>query len=394
MGVRQHGPAGGGARPRRPALPARALARAAPVVAAAALTAAAALAKEAAFLLPVSAPLLCSRAATAPPRRPARRSRRDGGGARRPCSWLRTVVLGGLGGYGDDSVRPGRVVASAVSYAVAAVSPSQLELLRYPAAARGAARAGGRPRLGGVAREGARGARSLWPALPGSPSALLPVLGLPLDLNNSNGERLMLLPSVGLALAFGALVPERPRPAAAGGARRRGAGRRAALPRRRPQLGPGGRHRRARGAQAAELAPADGTLLVVTLPDSYRSARVFTNSFDVAVSPRGRRCGPRSAGASRCTCATSAPGDPSAPAGGEGSWPRPAGRPRSTSRCCAIPLRWCRAAPTPRRTPATPPPACASARSPPRKGASARPGGVLRRPRYPPPACQMTRNSA
>ena len=39
--------------------------------------------------------------------------------------------------------------------------------------------------------------------------------------------------------------------------------------------------------QAAELAPFEGSLLVVTVPDSYRSARVFTNSFDLAVANVG-----------------------------------------------------------------------------------------------------------
>jgi hypothetical protein len=41
-------------------------------------------------------------------------------------------------------------------------------------------------------------------------------------------------------------------------------------------------------AQAAEI-PGDGPLAVVTLPDSYRSARVFTNSFDVALRRAGAR---------------------------------------------------------------------------------------------------------
>jgi hypothetical protein len=117
--------------------------------------------------------------------------------------------------------------------------------------------------------------------------ALLPVLGIPLDLNNANGERLMLLPSVGLALSLGALVPERPPRRALGVLAIAGVA--AALlcldvARNWDRAGAIA-ERVAR--QAADLAPFEGSLLVVTLPDSYRSARVFTNSFDVAVRRAG-----------------------------------------------------------------------------------------------------------
>jgi Dolichyl-phosphate-mannose-protein mannosyltransferase len=256
------------------------------LLAAAALTAAAALAKEAAFLLPLLGVLLLWAR--------GERSRRElltgpavMAAALAAVFVIRTAVLEGLGGYGDDPVGAGRVIATGISYAVAGVSPSQLELLRFPVLlliplAVGAALIFGISRLEGPRRRTAL-AGLAWFAL-----ALLPVLGLPLDLNNANGERLMLLPSAGLALAAGALVPERP-------------SRRAAL-----ALGAAGllalvlcldvgRSWNRAGdladrmvRQATAIAPTDEPLLVVTLPDSYRSARVFTNSFDVALRRAGR----------------------------------------------------------------------------------------------------------
>jgi len=256
------------------------------LAAAAILTAAAALAKEAAFLLPLLGGLLLA----------ARGERSRSGLLAGPAAMAvaliavfaaRTAVLGGLGGYGDDPVGAGRVAGAAVSYGLAALSPSQLELLRFPvllvvplalagALAWGVWRARGGRRtvaLAGLA----------WFAL-----ALVPVLGLPLDLNNANGERLMLLPSVGLALALGALVPERPtreaRWALAGAAAM------AALlcldvARNWDRAGAIAERVVAQGVALA----GEGRLAVVTLPDSYRSARVFTNSYDVALRRAGAR---------------------------------------------------------------------------------------------------------
>jgi hypothetical protein len=201
---------------------------------------------------------------------------------------VRTVVLDGLGGYGDESVGPGRIVATAASYGVASFSPAQLELLRFPVLLLGPlALAAGFAiclrRLGGRRRRVAL-AGLAWLVL-----ALVPVLGLPLDLNNANGERLLLLPSAGLALAFGALVPEAP---LHGAGRWLAAGAAAAaallcLDSARSWERAGEIAERVT-AQAARLAPPGGRLLVVTFPDSYRSARVFTNSLDVAVRRAGR----------------------------------------------------------------------------------------------------------
>lgn len=255
------------------------------ILAAAALTAAAALAKEAAFLLPVLGVLLLA----------ARGERSRPGllagpaamaAALAPVFVARTVVLGGLGGYGDDPVGPGRVAGAAVSYAVAAISPSQLELLRFPVLLLVPVVLAGALAWGVWRARGSRRAVALaglaWFGL-----ALLPVLGIPLDLNNANGERLMLLPSVGLALTLGAIVPERPRRAhavaLAGGAvlalvlcldTARNWDRAGALAERVVR-------------QAAAIAPFEGRLVVLTLPESYRSAHVFTNSFDVAMRRAG-----------------------------------------------------------------------------------------------------------
>ena len=137
------------------------------ILAAAALTAAAALAKEAAFLLPVLGVLLLFARGERSRSRPARGPGRDGRRAR-----------GRVRGAHRRARRPRRVrgrLRSAPDGWPGArspmrwrrVSPSQLELLRYPGPAGGAARAGGRARLGRLARERARGARSRWPASPG-----------------------------------------------------------------------------------------------------------------------------------------------------------------------------------------------------------------------------------
>lgn len=127
-----------------------------------------------------------------------------------PVLVVRAVVVGGVGGYAGEPFGPGRALGALASYGVASLSPPQLDLLGHPllllvalgaaaAVTAGAVAARRTPRLAAVVLLGA----AWWLV------AVLPVLNLPLDLNTANGSRLLLLPSVGLALLFGAVVPAR-----------------------------------------------------------------------------------------------------------------------------------------------------------------------------------------
>ncbi len=196
---------------------------------------------------------------------------------------VRTVIVGGAGGYTDEPVTPRRVAASALSYLVATVTPPGLEILHTPALAvvplALALLAGyGIRRLEDPARR-----RVLVLGLAVFAIALLPVLGEPLDLNNATGERLLFLPSVGLALAFAAVAPDRSRVALwAGGAIAGALCVLSAL-----NWVTAGEIAEQTADRAARLASPGGQLVVLSLPESYRTAHVFTNSFDLAVKRAG-----------------------------------------------------------------------------------------------------------
>ncbi len=262
--------------------------------AASALTAGAALSKEIAFALPVLAVLVLL-AARAGDRR-----------ARPTDRWLpvaaiavvalaalvvRSAVLGTVGGYTEYPWRPLRVVASLASYVVASVTPPQLQVLRHPEllvvpvlvlalVAWGVwrLRTTGDGRVRRVAVVGAA-----WFLV-----TLAPTLNLAVDLNTANGERLLFLPSVGLALVFAALVEaarSRWRAVAlAGAALAVGA------------ITVQNAHNWLVGGRIADrvleatiaLGPRDGKLVLLSVPDSYRSAHVFHGSLDVAVEQAGR----------------------------------------------------------------------------------------------------------
>ena len=112
----------------------------------------------------------------------------------------------------------------------------------------------------------------------------LPSLNLAVDLNNANGERLIFLPSVGLALLVAAAVPWRPwllAPAAVA---------LAAL-----SLGSAwnwviaGRISARVVSEATRLGPPHGELVLLTAPLTYRTAIVFTGAdLDPAVAQAGR----------------------------------------------------------------------------------------------------------
>ena len=168
---------------------------AARVLGAALLTAAATLSKEIAFVLPLLALLLVRR-------------RRD---LLVPAAMLvaeagtfvaRWIELGSIGGYSSYPWTPVRMVGAAGSYVIAALTPPSVETARYPVVlavpvvlvALGAWRVWRRPdRLVALGLA--------WFAI-----SILPLLNLAVDLNNANGERLMLLASVGLALALAGLL--------------------------------------------------------------------------------------------------------------------------------------------------------------------------------------------
>jgi hypothetical protein len=252
------------------------------------LAAAAACAKESAFAAPALALLVLS---LAPPARMRALGRRRFLApalmlsAQLPVLAVRWEVVGGVGGYAGYGWRLERVAMVAVSYVLASVSPPQVELIRNPellllpavvlallARRLYALRQGRRLRVAGLGLA--------WFAI-----CALPSLNIAIDLNTSNGERLLFLPSVGLALTAGAILP---------------------TTRLWPLVGAGlacavlafgsaqnwleaGRISARVVDQAARLGPRNGELVILTTPLTYRSAIVFTGAdLDDAVAQAGR----------------------------------------------------------------------------------------------------------
>ena len=243
-------------------------------LAGAGFAAAAALAKESAFVLPLLA-AVCVWAARGPRRRwvaPVAMA-----AAQLVVIVVRGVVVGGVGGYSEYPWTPLRFLAGLVSYGAAALSPPQFELLRDPAllivplaalvfvafAVRSLVRRGEGERL----RLAAAGAA--WFGI-----ALLPSLNLAVDLNTGNGERLLFLPSVGLVIALAALVPVRSRSTVLSLASAGVAALVLSLLSAQTWQHAGDLTGRV-VAQAAALAPRDGELVALTLPEEYRIAHVL-----------------------------------------------------------------------------------------------------------------------
>jgi dolichyl-phosphate-mannose-protein mannosyltransferase len=231
-----------------------------------ALTGVATLTKEIAFVLPLLALLLVRR----------RRDLAVPGAmlaAEAATFALRWVEIGGFGGYSGYAWTPLRVLGVAASYCVAALTPPSVMTFRYPVVlalpvllvAAAAWRLRRRPR--GL----------VWLGLGWFGVSILPLLNLAVDLNNTNGERLMLLASVGLALAVAGLLNPGGQtlglsPLVAAGL----------------ALGLGlslyssfdwiraGRISSRVVAQAERLAPSGGELVVLAAPESYRTAHIFT----------------------------------------------------------------------------------------------------------------------
>jgi hypothetical protein len=256
--------------------------------AAASFAAAAALSKESAFVLPLLA-LVVVWAARGPKRRwvaPIAMAV-----AQAAVLVARHAVVGGLGGYSDYPWTPLRFLVGLGSYVLASLSPPQFELLRDPAllavpiaalgfvffAARSLRRRGERERL----RLAAAGA--LWFGI-----ALLPALNLAVDLNAGNGERLLFLPSVGLAIGLGALVPIRSN-ATLVSLVSAGIGALALSLYSAQTWNPAGDLAERVVSQAAALGPSNGELVVLTVPEEYRNAHVFPGeTLAVALARAGR----------------------------------------------------------------------------------------------------------
>lgn len=203
---------------------------------------------------------------------------------------LRTVAIHGLGGYSGDPLTLKRAAGSAVSFAVGALTPPQLEVLRHPVALALPLLAACLIvwRLYVLRRARDPRLRLALLGLAWAVVALAPVINLPLDLNTGNGDRLLLLPSVGLAVAFAALLP------CALGARGRtallAAGAAAAIlcVADAREWVTAGRLATRTVDQVVALAPAHGTVVMLSVPEAYRSAHVLPDSLDVAVQDSGR----------------------------------------------------------------------------------------------------------
>jgi hypothetical protein len=196
---------------------------------------------------------------------------------------VRTAVLGGMGGYGEDPVTATKVVTAAVTYPLAAVTPHQLEVLRHPVLVVVPVAL-----FAGAAIAMLRRPRPLVAiGLAWFGVSLIPVLAQPLDLNTATGERLLFLPSVGLALALGAALSDVRLPRAAAAVAvvvaallcLDGAG----------DWRTAGEIARRTAAQAAALAPRDRPLTLLSYPESYRSAHVFGNGLDLAAAHQAGR---------------------------------------------------------------------------------------------------------
>jgi len=217
---------------------------------------------------------------------------------------VRYAVLDGIGGEIDERLTPRRLVVAMLSQMLAALSSAQVTMLTRPALLAVPAVLGllivvgvtslwrrrGEPSRGLRLRVGLVGVG--WFFL-----ALLPLANSAVDLNTANGERLLFVPSVGLAMLLAVLLPESLR---LGSARpdMAGASRPVTLVCLLVAAGltlggvldylVAGRIAQRVIASATRLAPPNGTLVVLNPPDSFRSARLLGAGFDAAVMRAGR----------------------------------------------------------------------------------------------------------
>jgi len=265
------------------------------VLGAGVLAGAAALTKESTFVLPLLALLLLFM-----------RSRLEPEAIRRvvwlgPVAMLlaqlavlavRSQVLGGVGGYGEYPWTPLRAGAVTLTYVLASTTPPQLELILYPAFLLVPVLVIGLAAWAFLRLVRTRERSRALVALVGAAwffVSLLPVVNLAVDLNTANGERLLFLPSVGLALIVAALVPCSWGP------------RRAAVLGIFAILGlvsaaqssynwvVAGRMAERMVRQATDLGPPSGELVLLSSPDNYRTAHVLIGGLPAALERAGRR---------------------------------------------------------------------------------------------------------
>jgi hypothetical protein len=244
------------------------------IAGAVALTALATLSKEIAFTLPVLALLVMRR----------RDDRRE---LLIPAAMLivelcifaaRFAVIGGIGGYSQFSWTPKLLLGSYGSYILASGIPPSVQAFRHeavfllPVALLGLVvwrvlvlrRRGATQDLRVVAIGAA------WFVV-----ALLPLGSLPVDLNNANGERNLMLSSVGLALALAGLMP-RPRRAWATAAAGAAICALAALTLYNSfDWIEAGRLAKRLVPAAAAMTPRGGELILLSQPEGFRTAHIF-----------------------------------------------------------------------------------------------------------------------
>ena len=203
----------------------------------------------------------------------------------------RTIVVGGVGGYGGQPLTLRRAAGSLLSFIVGGLSAPQLQVLQHPVLflvplalvvllAAGSYRAR-RAGAGTTARLATGGIA--WFLV-----AVIPVLNQPLNLNTRNGDRLLLLPSVGLALASGALIARTGRKTVA--AAWVAVAVLCAVSCVRDAL-----DWQAAGVESSRLlgdierlAPPGAHLVALSVPTDYRAAHLYPDALDFAVQETGR----------------------------------------------------------------------------------------------------------
>jgi hypothetical protein len=257
----------------------------------AALTALAALAKEIAMVLPVLMAILLW--ATAGEPRPR--------GAWRPAIVMlaavlvvlipRTLVIGGVGGYGGQALTPVRGAGALASFILAAASAPQLELLRHPVLFLVPLAAVMLLAAGVYARRRAKDGVTERLALAGVAwflVALVPVLNQPLNLNTANGDRLLFLPSVGLAIAVGALIGCVRRVSVMAGWAVVGVLCAVSCVLGALQWRTAGTESRRLLSEIDHLAPRGAHVFALSVPSDYQTAHLYPDALDVAVHETGR----------------------------------------------------------------------------------------------------------
>jgi len=256
---------------------------------------AAALSKETAFALPALAVVLVAARWTIED--PSLRRRRVAGivaltVALAAVFVVRIVVVHGLGNDVTEPFGAHRFVVVVASYLIATASTSHLLVLRHPALLGVPLVVGALLVLGAfLTFRSSDGTRkrllvvgALWFVV-----SLVPLYNNAVNLNTANGERLLYLPSVGTALVFAAVAA----PLLDMRLGRWAMGALAVV-----ALGlclvesldyvTAGTIRDRVVADALRLTPKRGTVVLLNVPDSYRSARLFGAGFAEAMARSGR----------------------------------------------------------------------------------------------------------